>query len=625
MAFSQFHFLQSAWLWGLLAVPAVILLYALFYKTTASIQLLERFADRQLLPHLIRHRGLPTAKIRRSLLFWALAWLCAIVAMAGPSWNYTELQTFKGAANLIIVLDLSRTMNAQDVKPSRVARAREEIQDLLDLGRGTDIGLVAYAAVPHMVTPLTDDFRTIQNLLPDLDTSLVTLQGDRLQPALEMAARMLKAEPSSSNSILVISDGGFQEDDFAELARAAGGANIYAMGIGMTAGTFVPNGSGGLLQNTMGQATISRLQADRLQQLAAAGHGIYVEANYSDSDTRAILDRIDGAKVSATPKSIRVWENRYYIPLLLLIPLLLPLFRRGAAVVVVTILAVMVFPGGHARAITAADLFLNRNQQAEAAFDKRDYKSALAKFDTDYRRGVVAYRAGRYDKAAAYFQSAAKQTNSLNALYNLGNAQLMQFYPKDAIASYEAVLRRMPGHVSAQHNLTLARKMLEQQKQRPNQNDKSNQSKNNNGDGHGRQHDKGGQQGGQSQRGNGQGNGSNQSQPANQGKPQGQRQGKQGQQQQQQASSQPGSSQRQAQGKPERQGAGHENESSGSGGDGAPAGARTVTNGRSANGAGERAQLDVNADEWLNRVQSEPGSFLKNQFMIEDQKSGARQ
>ena len=153
-----------------------------------------------------------------------MAWVFGVVAMAGPRWNYVDEPTFEVARDLVIVLDLSQSMNAKDVKPSRIARAREEIEDLLDMSRGISIGLVAYAAVPHMVTPLTDDVRTIKNLLPELNTSLVTIQGDRLRPALEMAAGMLTAESGDNKSILVISDGGFQENNFAGLAHAAGNA-----------------------------------------------------------------------------------------------------------------------------------------------------------------------------------------------------------------------------------------------------------------------------------------------------------------------------------------------------------------------------------------------------------------
>jgi Ca-activated chloride channel homolog len=623
MEYSQFHFVQGAWLWGLLAIPIVLLFYALFYEATTPSRLLERFADRQLLPHLIKHQGIPVRGIRKSLLVWALAWLCGIVAMAGPCWNYTDQQAFKVPRNFVIVLDLSQTMNAEDVRPSRVARAREEIQDLLDISRGTDIGLIAYAAVPHMVTPLTDDVATIKNLLPALDTSLVTLQGDRLRPALEMAARMLKAEPGGSNSILVISDGEFEESDFTALAHAAGDTTIYTMGIGTLAGGLVPDQSGGWLQDAMGKATISRMQENRLQQLATAGHGFYVTADYSDSDTRAILGGINAARGSAqfVPKSVRVWEDRFYVPALALVLLLLPLFKRGFVFAVIALLAWTLFPGSYAQAATVADLFLNRDQQADAAYDRGDYKGAMAKFDTDYRRGVVAYRAGAYDKAAALFQAAASKNNDLNALYNLGNAQLMQFRPEDAIASYEAVLRRRPGDASAQHNLAIAREMLAQQNQKPNQNNKSDQSRQNGGDGQSKQKGKNEQHGGQNQRSDAR----NQPQSANQEKSQGRQQDKPGQAQQQ-AGRKPTSSQGEKQDRLAREGAGHENDASASGRAGAPPNAYTPMNGhnRSVYNANRRAQLDVNADEWLNRIQSDPGSFLKNQFMMEDRESGNR-
>ena len=614
MAFNQFHFIQAFWLWGLLGIPLAILIYAKFSKVNSPSHLLERFADGHLLPHLIRKRSLPLNGIRRPLLFWALAWLCGVVAMAGPSWNYSDQQTFKTAENLVVILDLSQSMNAQDVKPSRVARARQEIQDLLDLSHGADIGLIAYAALPHMVTPLTDDVRTIKNLLPDLDTSLITIQGDRLQPALAMAAKMLKAEPSKSNSILVISDGAFQESDLAGLARTAGNAAIYTMGIGTSVTPANPgrrSQPGGETENE----TVPGLQRTRLQQLAEAGHGLYVEANYSDSDTRAILDRIDAAKGNAqiTPTRVRLWEDRFYIPLLVLLVMVLPLFRRGAAFALAGILTMILFPATHAyaEASTAVELFLNKNQQADAAFGKRDYNGALAKFDTDYRRGVVAYRARRFKQAAAFFKSAVKQSNDIGALYNLGNAQLMQLQPEDAISSYEVVLKQRPGDVPAEHNLTIARKMLEQQQQKSNKDEKSG-GKNEDGSGdQSRQQGKRGQGGQQNDQHSGT---SDQSHPASSGMQQVQQQGKSG------SMPPPASPGGQARSGPRSQ----ENGGPAGGRAGSLANANGSPDGRSAS-ADQRKQLDARADEWLTRLPNDPGSFLRNQFRIEEGQIGGGQ
>ena len=616
MAFNQFHFMQAIWLWGLLGIPLAILIYAKLNRVNSPSHLLERFADSHLLPHLIRKRSLSLNHIGRPLLFWALAWLCGIVAMAGPSWNYSDQQTFKTTENLIVILDLSQSMNARDVQPSRVARARQEIQDLLDLSHGADIGLIAYAAVPHMVTPLTDDVRTIKNLLPDLDTSLITIQGNRLQPALAMAAKMLKAEPSKSNSILVISGGAFQESDFSGLARTAGNAAIYTMGIG-TSATAAFSEQGSQPWGETENERVSGLQRSRLQQLAVAGHGLYVEANYSDSDTRAILDRIDAAKGNAqiTPMSVRLWEDRFYIPLLVLLVLVLPLFKRGAAFVVAGILTMTLLPAAHAhaQASTAAELFLNKNQQADAAFGKRDYNDALAKFDTDYRRGVVAYRAGRFKQAAALFKSAAKHSNDLDALYNLGNAQLMQLQPEDAISSYEAVLKQRPGDVPAQHNLTIARKMLEQQHQKSNKDDNSGgKNKDRSGD----QSRQKGQRGQGEQQDGQHGDMSDPSQTASSGRPVGQQRGKSG------SAPLPASPGGQAgSGRPN---VSHENGTPAGVGAGSLANAHASPNGRSAN-ADQRKQLDARADEWLTRLPNDPGSFLRNQFRIEEGQIGRGQ
>jgi Ca-activated chloride channel family protein len=637
MEFNQFHFAQGAWLWGLLAIPVVPILYSLFHKTQSA-GLLERFADRHLLPHLVKSRGVAGNNIRTSLLLWSAAWFFGVIAMAGPRWNYTDQQTFASAQDLVIVLDLSQSMNAKDVKPSRIGRAREEIEDLLDMSRGLSIGLVAYAEVPHMVTPLTDDVRTIKNLLPELDTSLITIQGDRLEPALELAAIMLKGEPGNDKSVLVISDGNFQENDFPALAHAAGNATIYTMGIGTASGAPMPGGDGG---------QISRLRAVRLQSLAAAGHGLYVEANYTNDDTRAILSRIDAARTKAltTPKTVRLWQERFYIPALVLALLLLPLFRRGAVFPIVILFSTFLFLPGHAQAMTLSDLFLNKEQQASAAYNHHNYKDA--KFDTPYRQGVVAYRQGAYDKAAMLFKTAAAQTGNTDAVYNLGNAQLMQYLPEDAIASYKTVLKKKPGDVPTLHNLAIAEKMLEKQKQPPQPQQKPPKPPKNNQGGGGGGGGGGGsgggqnkQQGQQQQGKNGQQNAQNQQRGArNQSQA-----GKQGSQNKQQAGQSKGN--QQAAQQPARQqqgGQGQAKQQAGQqGGKQAAAklqaarvnpGSEKNPGNPSANryvlvkarDGAPRTQLDINADEWLNRVQSDPGSFLKNQFMIEEQQSVQKQ
>jgi Ca-activated chloride channel family protein len=438
-----------------------------------------------------------------------------------------------------------------------------------------------------MITPLTDDFRTIKNLLPELDTSLVTIQGDRLKPALQMAASMLKDEAGDDKSILVIGDGDFQETDIADLVQAAGGATIYTMGVGL------PN---------------SGLRADRLRMLANAGHGIYVEANYTDSSTRAILSRMGVAtfRARASGKNVRTWEERFYIPALLLAFLLLPLFRKGATFPVILLLSVVFVPLDNAKANTVTDWFMNRDQQAKATYDNGDYKGAMTKFDTPYQRGVAAYRAKQYDKAALLFQAAAREKARLSAFYNLGNAQLMQDQVENAIVSYKAALRQKPDDVATQHNLAIALKMLAQEQQQG----KSRNQQNKGGNGGGQNSQSGEQQAGQQHKDGSQSTRRGSPQPARPGSDQKTAQQQQGQSKQgSPGKAQPDTKQstasRMAQGEKQMP---QQNSQYG----------MAVT-------APRRTQRDVNADQWLIRLQSDPGSFLKNQFAIEDQKSGLQQ
>jgi Ca-activated chloride channel homolog len=195
MNFSGFQFDDTQWLWMIALIPVVALLYYLFYKAGLALERLKPFADAHLLPHLVKNRRDMHRPALVPLIIWSLIWACGALAMAGPRWDYKDVEAVKPERALVILLDLSASMDAQDVKPSRVARAREKIEDILDMSRGVNIGLIAFAAVPHMVAPLTDDMATIRNFVPALDTHLVYMQGSRLAPAMEMAVHMLDTAP----------------------------------------------------------------------------------------------------------------------------------------------------------------------------------------------------------------------------------------------------------------------------------------------------------------------------------------------------------------------------------------------------------------------------------------------
>jgi Ca-activated chloride channel family protein len=673
MDFSLFHFAQPQWLWGLAVIPMLLVAYVVVLRRSSVPHQLEAFADKHLLPHLVRQRPETENRFWRFPLVWPLALILTLVALAGPQWRYTDTQIFKPENDLVIVLDMSSTMNAADVKPSRLARAREEISDLLDANKGLTIGLVAYAAVPHMVVPLTDDMNTIRNLLPSLDTSLITIDGDRLKPALAMASGMLKAEPGHDKSILVVSDGDFSENNAADLVQAADGAKVYTMGIGSAAGVPVPMADGSWAKDKSGRMLIDRLHVDQLALLARTGNGIYIEATYDNSDTRMLLNHIgdadDNQKLAG--RTVRVWDEGFYVPVLLLALLLLPLFRKRAPPILLLIFAfaLSAYP---AQAADTADWFRNPAQQGQDAFAQGHYDAAAQKFTDPYQQGVAAYKAGHYAQAAALFKTASGETAGTAATYNLGNAQLMDGQPQMAIDSYQAVLKQNPSDASAKHNLEIAQKMLQQKKQqeRKQQPDQNKQSS-------GQQ--KEGQTGGQDKQGQQtQQNGQQQSSPQNQSQQTSQSPGKESPSQtagngqkdgqdraadsklpstNQQQSNQPQAAQNssgqtsapsplntQKEGQTSQadrqktlsptdtnnsmQASEHSKPTNEQPSDNPGTAAnqnKSLQNNlpapqkNSASASIAHSQRDIDADQWLNHIQSDPGSFLRNQFMIEEQ------
>ena len=326
-----FHFQQPLWFLGLLAL-APVAWWLWRSAARAAKGPIHRYADAHLLPHLSGTRELKTSERWGRFMGWSLLWLLLLTAMAGPRWDYEDVRLFHPGDNLLILLDISRSMNADDVRPSRLGRARQEIQDLIVQNRRLRLGLIAFASVPHVISPVTEDSRTILTALPALSTDLSRLQGSRLNQALDRAQVLLDALPEdSSRSLLLISDGDFDEPGLTQRISelAANGVRLHVLGIGTPEGAPVPGPRGGPMRDTSGQPIRSKLNEPELQALADAGQGIYRRADYRDADTREVLA---AAAISSLPpeagdERTRVWNDRYYLPLLLIAALLLPQFR----------------------------------------------------------------------------------------------------------------------------------------------------------------------------------------------------------------------------------------------------------------------------------------------------------
>lgn len=329
---TSFHFAQPAWLWGLLLILPV----ALWLKLTtvrAHRGPVERYADQHLLPYLTGTRVLSAGKNWARFGRWALLWSLATIAMAGPRWDFVDLKLFRPGSALLILLDISRSMQVEDVPTGRIGRARQEIFDLLNARSPLRIGLVAFASTPHVVAPITEDTQTISNALPSLSTDLVRLQGSRLSSALQRAQQLLAAQPADSpKTILLITDGDFDEIDLENRMRELPlkGIRLIIMGVGTPVGGQVPAADGSFMVDRQRRPIESKLDENQLQRLAEAGKGLYLRADFTAKDTDKILAVAQEAAVvqPAGEEVTRVWNERFYLALIPLLALMLPMFRR---------------------------------------------------------------------------------------------------------------------------------------------------------------------------------------------------------------------------------------------------------------------------------------------------------
>lgn len=328
-----FHFSEPAWLWALLfCIPVAAWLVYTGRQHRQNERILQ-YADPHLLPHLLGRTGLSPISQWRRFANWSLVWVLLVLAMAGPRWDFTDVQLFRPGTNLVVLFDLSRSMNVTDVKPSRLARAQQELTDLVNHSHGIRMGVIGFASIAQVVAPVTEDMNSIRHVLPSLDTSLVQLPGSRLGYALDRADELLTGQPSDNvNSLLLITDGDFEEAGLEQRLQtlAAHGVHMHVLGIGTPQGDAVPIPDGPWITDRSGKPVISALNEPLLKSLAAASGGIYQTADYRQQDTDRILAavRSQGGPGSKLEERTRVWNEHFYWLAGAALLLLLPQFRR---------------------------------------------------------------------------------------------------------------------------------------------------------------------------------------------------------------------------------------------------------------------------------------------------------
>ena len=425
---------------------------------------------------------------RYPLLLVFIACSLCITALAGPVYKKLPQPVYREQSSLVVLLDLSQSMNATDIKPSRLSRAKLELLDLLKTRKAGQTALIVYAADAFVVTPLTDDNATIANLAPSLETNMMPAQGSNLSKALVKTSSLFSQAGIINGNILVITDDIHKRDEVAIKKIVAQGHRLSVFGIGSAEGAPVPL-DGGFLQNSEGAIVIPKLYPAKLQNYALLGGGLYSSLQADDSDIDKFTSLFQSTEVSRDIDSKNlnadVWQEEGYW---LLLPVLFfaALWARKGWLAVLLIFILPLPQQARAeqthtdptrtdfltsRIIDSKHLWSSPDQKAMKLFNSGDNEKAAENFTRTEWKASALYRNGDFEAAAKTLEN----TSSGNGYYNRGNALARLGKFEQAIKAYDKALELNESNDDASYNREQVKQALKKQQQDGQQQDEQNQ------------------------------------------------------------------------------------------------------------------------------------------------------
>lgn len=414
---------------------------------------------------------------------------CALIllALAGPQWGVELVETRGAARQVVVAVDVSLSMLAQDAKPSRLERAKSALSLLIEQLAGDRIGVVAFAGEAQIVCPITSDSAAAKELLGAIEIGAVPVPGSAVGAAIRTAAAMLGRYPGGK-AVVLITDGEDKNSDPVGAAReaAAAGVRVYALGVGGPEGEPIPLDGGGYKKDAKGGAVVSRLDEATLSAVASASGGAYFRAGPTGDEIADVVERIKSLdRAEGLSGTASRWKNRYAWPLaaaflLLLAELLLPLLprersaaSRAKTAAFVAALAFVFLAPAPARSAPWAEAALREGNRryADEKYEEalQSYAEASAKRPADprpvFNAGNALYRLEQGDEASAAFAAVAGREDipvgpRAAAWYNLGNARYQMGDYSGAVQSYRRALALAPGDGDSRHNLAIALRRL---------------------------------------------------------------------------------------------------------------------------------------------------------------------
>lgn len=493
----MFRFEDPIYLYALVLIPllAVIRLWMVSRQKKRLRKFGDRDLVRQLMPDVSRFRPL----VKFVLLLTALALI--ILMIARPQFGTKINREKRTGIETIIAMDISNSMLAEDVTPSRLDRSKMMVENLVDHFTNDKIGLIVFAGDAFIQLPITSDYVSAKMFLSSITPSMIATQGTDIAKAITMSTNSFTQQEGVGKAIIVITDGEDHEGGALEAAKEAQnkGMRVYVLGVGSPKGAPIPTGNGDYMKDNMGQTVMTGLNEEMCRQIAQAGGGAYIHVENNSNAQDQLdheLDKLAKKEIESTIYSDydEQFQAVCIIVLLLLIievcildiknPMLknVSLFKRNKKAVV-AVLFLLVAAGVQAQ----GDRLLVRqgNKQFRAgnyAEAEVSYRKAVEK---NPRNAQAHYNLGnallgqRKDSAAVVqFENAAKQeTNAMRkaqSYHNIGVICQGQKQYAQAIEAYKEALRNNPTDDETRYNLELCKRQQQQQQNQQNQQNKDN-------------------------------------------------------------------------------------------------------------------------------------------------------
>lgn len=469
---AEFHWLRPEWLW---ALPLCLLVYALLRRLKPQAHGWEQL----IAPHLLRRLEPLTQQKRHSQWHILLTTLCALslLAAAGPSWQQLPQPAFALKKATVIVLDMSLSMRASDMKPNRLTQARFKALEIANQLPEGDLALIAFAGDAFVISPLTPDHNNVALLIPDLKPEVMPVQGSDLLSALKKAGELLQQAGYPRGDVFVLTDG-FNSDEHTEIVNYLDSYphRVSILGFGTEDGAPITLENGELYKDTQGVIAVPRLPWDALTQMARKTSGVAVQFRVDNQDIEHMLqqpplDLNQDVQTDSRFQGDQWQDGGVFLVWALLIGLALWLRRYSHLLLILCLLT----PPDPAMAATPlSSLWLTPDEQGLEHYQAGEFDQARQQFQAPLWQGNAAYRAGDYPAASQWFQ----QDTSAEGRFNLGNSLAQQQQYQQALEAYQQAEKLNPNLAGLAQNKQLMEQLLQkQQQQDQQQNQQSSSSK----------------------------------------------------------------------------------------------------------------------------------------------------